>query len=1049
MRYLHSIFHAAAAGLACALLSGAGVMASTVPVAESFEAYTHGHPIVNVAGWGETPSDASVVSTNSVAVDALAAYTNGTGKSYPLPDAEHAKVLAIHDEVRNSVGSETGGVVIAEWLVLPSQRDEPPAGSTNYQMAFYVSTNSELVVWHRDPSVPTNQWLTLSGNPAIETSNWVRVTVQQDYATDRFQISVDGAAYTNAVGETVGGANPGSWFHMVQTNGYLSRFRTDGQKVAYVDDMVFTNRSVSFGGASFAEVTANDGAIGTTNTITLSGDTFVEMSYVAGAHFSTSGVPAGLAVALEYVSETEIEVSVSGQATAHGAADGTNAMGLTLGDAMFTLGNAADVAGYSRSDLSVSFDNPPVVGYSSTTFLESVANNGSMGNSLTLTLTGDTFTNVTPLVAGVHYSTSGVPASLGVSVVRDSATQLTVSLTGTADAHGDSDDTSMTLNLLDAAFDTVAAANITDSSKSLSINFADQAGLSYSTTTYAETAANDGSVSGGTIGVVAEAFTGAIGTNYVLGGDVLVSNLPAGLGVSITKDSDTQVTVSFTGTATAHENGDDISNLTFAFQDSAFSGGDASAVANSTRSDLTVDFENAPVVSYGGTTFSEASNNDGSIGNTITLTLSGDTFVDDGDFGEGDEYTVANEPSGLTLSVARDSATQLTLSLTGTAASHADANDISDLTLSLQDAAFATVSAANITGATRSDMAVDFDDQPVIAYSRISFGELSGGAIDNTTPLEITLSGDTFVNDGDFGEGDEYTVANVPSGLTLVLTRNSATKLSATLTGTAAAHANANDVSDLTIVFQDAAFTVADAGQVTGYSRTDLEVDFNDGTLTVNPVPYRESFETYSDGYLLGAGEGWAPENVGVVTSEVAAITALNAWGTAFPLLTNHTQVLRMDGEISDEIKSGEGGNLYTDCMLYTTVREVPPSGSTNYQVAFYVNTNEQLVVWHAGGTSNEWVTLTGHTVTTSAWHRFTVHQDHLNAKYRVFLDGAAEPLSGPDGSWFNMVNQNDYLSRLRVLGGGAAAPVYMDDLVVGTQRPGFILPPGSLFMFR
>ena len=77
------------------------------------------------------------------------------------------------------------------------------------------------------------------------------------------------------------------------------------------------------------------------------------------------------------------------------------------------------------------------------------------------------------------------------------------------------------------------------------------------------------------------------------------------------------------------------------------------------------------------------------------------------------------------------------------------------------------------------------------------------------------------------------------------------------------------------------------------------------------------------------------------------------------------------------------------------------------------------------------------------------MHQDHLNTKYRVFLDGAEQPLSGPDGSWFNMVNQNDYLSRLRVLGGGAAAPVYMDDLVVGTRRPGFIPPPGSLFMFR
>ena len=66
---------------------------------------------------------------------------------------------------------------------------------------------------------------------------------------------------------------------------------------------------------------------------------------------------------------------------------------------------------------------------------------------------------------------------------------------------------------------------------------------------YAETAANDGTISGGTISAVAENFVGAIGTNYVLGGEVLVSNLPAGLTASIVKDNATQVTVSFSGSA--------------------------------------------------------------------------------------------------------------------------------------------------------------------------------------------------------------------------------------------------------------------------------------------------------------------------------------------------------------------------------------------------------------------------------------------------------------------------------------------------------------------
>lgn len=48
-------------------------------------------------------------------------------------------------------------------------------------------------------------------------------------------------------------------------------------------------------------------------------------------------------------------------------------------------------------------------------------------------------------------------------------------------------------------------------------------------------AANDGSTSGGTITVTEGTFTGDIGTNYVLGGEVLVSNIPSGLAVSIVK----------------------------------------------------------------------------------------------------------------------------------------------------------------------------------------------------------------------------------------------------------------------------------------------------------------------------------------------------------------------------------------------------------------------------------------------------------------------------------------------------------------------------------
>ena len=49
------------------------------------------------------------------------------------------------------------------------------------------------------------------------------------------------------------------------------------------------------------------------------------------------------------------------------------------------------------------------------------------------------------------------------------------------------------------------------------------------------------------------------------------------------RDSDTQLTVTITGTADSHLDADDIANLTFNFQDAAFAGNDASLVINAVK----------------------------------------------------------------------------------------------------------------------------------------------------------------------------------------------------------------------------------------------------------------------------------------------------------------------------------------------------------------------------------------------------------------------------------------------------------------------------------
>ena len=149
---------------------------------------------------------------------------------------------------------------------------------------------------------------------------------------------------------------------------------------------------------------------------------------------------------------------------------------LTLLDGMFTLGAAADVAGRARTDLAVAFSNAPVVSYTPLVFAESDDNDGSIGNTIAVALTGDTFVNASVLTAGVHYAVSGVPDGLGFKLERDNATHLTATLTNKATAHGSVNNTNLVLNLLDAAFTTVAATNITGATTNLAVNFFDLVG---------------------------------------------------------------------------------------------------------------------------------------------------------------------------------------------------------------------------------------------------------------------------------------------------------------------------------------------------------------------------------------------------------------------------------------------------------------------------------------------------------------------------------------------------------------------------------------------
>lgn len=119
---------------------------------------------------------------------------------------------------------------------------------------------------------------------------------------------------------------------------------------------------------------------------------------------------------------------------------------------------------------------------------------------------------------------------------------------------------------------------------------------------FTETQKNDGVVDGELyIAIQDEKFTHP-GSQLTHGSDYTISNLPSGLTPSLTVAADSySATLTFSGKAASHQNDDDV-ELQFTFTNSAFAGGNASAVQNAmaASSKRLVDFrDNKPAISYG------------------------------------------------------------------------------------------------------------------------------------------------------------------------------------------------------------------------------------------------------------------------------------------------------------------------------------------------------------------------------------------------------------------------------------------------------------------
>ncbi len=203
-------------------------------------------------------------------------------------------------------------------------------------------------------------------------------------------------------------------------------------------------------------------------------------------------------------------------------------------------------------------------------------------------------------------------------------------------------------------------------------------------------------------------------------------------------------------------------------------------------------------LSYSTGTFVEAEGNNGTINTQITLTLAGDTFAGNVNDSLDSAVTYSNVPTGLTAHLVKASSTTATLSLTGTAGAHADANDISSLTVALGNAAFTNGNASGVTGSTKSDLKINFADD----------GHIFSGSTGDDTLLTVATAGKDII----YGKGGADYINGLAGDDTIDITdigttasASAAVLLTATANGTdtvvgfkAGAVSDGGDVLDFT-----------------------------------------------------------------------------------------------------------------------------------------------------------------------------------------------------------------------------------------------------------
>ncbi len=262
----------------------------------------------------------------------------------------------------------------------------------------------------------------------------------------------------------------------------------------------------------------------------------------------------------------------------------------------------------SRLFLSGGSDEVNEYEISITDLSEANANDGSVTGSFNFDISGEVFSNAgASLTLTDDYSITNVPAGLAPDVTIDADGQGgSLSFSGQATDHQNVDDvTSFTLTFENSAFGSNDASSVLNAQFVINagIDFDANGTLSYSGT-LRESFLNDGTVSGEiNIGLLHTSFSN-VGATLTAGTDYNITGIPNGLTPVITINSSNSATFTLSGTASDHQNAQDVADLVFNFESSAFINSDVqymiNAVNHSTGIGINFD-DNEPRIRYGST----------------------------------------------------------------------------------------------------------------------------------------------------------------------------------------------------------------------------------------------------------------------------------------------------------------------------------------------------------------------------------------------------------------------------------------------------------------